>query len=512
MTAQSRQTTVWVLGDQLSARISALEGIPPSQCVVLMVESLACARHLPYHKQKLTLVWSSMRHFAQELRQLGYRVDYYEAQPYLKPALEAHFDAYQPSQVRLMETAEYGRNVRLVETLEGFGVDVEITPNNLFVSDRSEFKDHARKKKRLTMESFYRRMRRKTGLLMDGREPEGGQWNFDRLNRQRPPADHDFPPIPRCEPDETTRSVMHLVAREFPANFGELDGFWMPVTRQDAEHFLDDFFERRLDLFGPYEDAIVVGQPALYHSLISSLLNLGLLDPLDVCRRAEAQYHQGKARLNSVEGFIRQIIGWREFIYQVYHLKMPDYATVNHFEADLPLPEFYWSGDTDMYCVADAVHNLRRFGINHHIQRLMVTGNFALTAGIDPQAVNEWYWLAYLDAFEWVVTPNVLGLSLYADGGFIASKPYAASANYINKMSNCCQFCAYDYRQKSGEGACPFNVLYWDFLTRNREMLKGNPRMNLTLALLDKRDPQEMAAIRADAARVRDKLRQGVRI
>ncbi len=506
------KTTVWIFGDQLNPGMSALEGLSPSECGVLMVESLARARRLPYHKQKLTLVWSSMRHFAQELRQLGYTVDYYEAQPYLKPALEAHIDTYQPARFRLMETAEYGRNVRLVETLEGSGIDVEVTPNNLFLSDRSEFFDQARKKKTLMMESFYRRMRRKTGLLMDGQEPEGGQWNYDRLNRQRPPADHHFPPIPRFEPDEMTRSVMDLVAREYPANFGELDGFWMPVIRQDAEHFFDDFLEHRLDLFGPYEDAIVVGQPALYHSLISAVLNVGLLDPLDVCRRAEAHYDQGKARLNSVEGFIRQIIGWREFIYQVYQLKMPDYATVNHFGADLPLPDFYWSGDTDMYCVADAINNLRHFGVNHHIQRLMVTGNFALTAGIDPQAVNEWYWLAYVDAYEWVVTPNVLGLSLYADGGFIASKPYAASANYINKMSNCCQFCEYDYRQKSGARACPFNVLYWDFMARNREKLKGNPRMNLTLALLDKRDPQEMKAIRADAAQVRDKLRRGERI
>jgi deoxyribodipyrimidine photolyase-related protein len=250
----------------------------------------------------------------------------------------------------------------------------------------------------------------------------------------------------------------------------------------------------------------------LYHALISPLINVGLLEPLDVCRRVEACYYDGSARLNSVEGFIRQIIGWREFIYQVYHLRMPDYAKVNYLDADLPLPDFYWTGDTDMYCVADAVNNLRRYGINHHIQRLMITGNFALIAGIDPQAVNEWYWLAYADAYDWVVTPNVLGLSLYADGGLIATKPYAAAANYINKMSDCCKVCKYSPRRAIGEKACPFNALYWGFLARNEQKLGGNPRMNLMLSLLHKRDPQELEAIRVQSAAIRNKLRLGERI
>jgi len=508
----SPKTTVWILGDQLSPSISALKGLPTSGCTVLMIESLARALRLPYHKQKLALIWSGMRHFAQELRELGYSVDYCEAQPHVTTALDAHIGKHRPSRVRLMETAEHGRSARLAETLKAYGVEVEIAPNNMFLSDRSEFAQDAGAKKRLVMESFYRKMRRKTGLLMDGAEPEGGEWNYDRLNRERPPADHLFPRLPRFELDEITRSVMRMVGREFSDHFGEIDEFWMPVTRQDAECFFQDFLDHRLDLFGPYEDAIVVGQRSLYHSLISSLLNMGLLEPLDLCVQAEARYHEGQARLNSVEGFIRQIIGWREFIYQVYHLSMPDYAHLNYFEADLPLPDFYWSGDTDMYCIADAVNNLRRYGINHHIQRLMITGNFALIAGVNPQAVNQWYLLAYTDAYEWVVTPNVLGLSLYADGGLIATKPYAASANYINRMSDCCQHCKYDHRHKTGETACPFNSLYWDFLARNFEKLKGNPRMNLTLAMLDRRDPKEMKATRARAAQIRGKLRQGARI
>jgi deoxyribodipyrimidine photolyase-related protein len=359
------------------------------------------------------------------------------------------------------------------------------------------------------MESFYRKMRRKTGLLMDGEQPEGGQWNYDRLNRQRPPADQSFPSIPRFEPDRITRDVLAVVKRQYPHHFGELDPFRMPVTRQQAERFFEDFLEYRLDLFGPFEDAIIVGQPALYHSLISPLLNVGLLEPLDVCRRAQARYYDGAARLNSVEGFIRQVIGWREFMYQVYQLKMPGYAAANYFEADLPLPDFFWTGDTNMYCVADAVNNLRRYGINHHIQRLMITGNFALLAGIDPQAVNEWYWLAYTDAYEWVVTPNVLGLALYADGGLFATKPYAASANYINKMSDCCKRCAYDPRQTVGDMACPFNALYWDFLARNEPGLSGNPRMNLMFSLLHQRDPAELDSVRAQAATLRARLRRG---
>jgi deoxyribodipyrimidine photolyase-related protein len=275
---------------------------------------------------------------------------------------------------------------------------------------------------------------------------------------------------------------------------------------------LDDFLENRLDLFGPYEDTIVMGQPHLYHSLLSSLINVGLLEPLAVCKKAEAQYYAGKARLNSVEGFIRQIIGWREFIYQVYHLEMPGYAKVNHFEADLPLPGFYWSGDTDMACIAEAIKNLRQYGVNHHIQRLMITGNFALIAGLDPQAVNQWYRLAYTDAYEWVVTPNVLGMALYADGGLLATKPYAASANYINKMSDCCKQCAYNHRQTTGENACPFNALYWDFLARNYDTLKQNPRMNLVMGLFDKRDPEDMAEIRQRAADIRQLLRQDERV
>lgn len=512
MTTSERPTTVWLLGDQIMPHHSALESVTPDTAVILMIESQARARQLPYHKQKLVLMWSAMRHFAEELRAQGYTVDYYEAQPNLKTALARHICTYSPQRVRLMQANEYGADARLAALVEAHHVTCESMPTRMFLSRREDFKRLAEGKKTLVMETFYRHMRRQTGLLMNGRQPEGGKWNYDRQNRQRPPRDHRFPAIPHFPPDAITPAVIELVTREFPDHFGDLDTWWLRVTRRDADRFVDDFLTHRLDLFGPYEDAIVWGQRALYHSLLSPLLNLGLVDPLDVCQRAEARYHDSSARRQSVEGFIRQIIGWREFIYQVYHRLMLAYADRNHFAADLPLPAFYWTGDTDMTCIADAVTTLHQYGLNHHIQRLMVTGNVALLAGIDPQAVNDWYWLAYVDAYGWVVTPNVFCMTLYADGGILATKPYAASANYINKMSDCCSSCHYDPRQTTGETACPFNVLYWDFLDRNADALRQLPRMNLVMGLLDKRDADTMEAIRLQAGQIKSTLRTGGRL
>jgi len=504
-----RSSTAWVLGDQLSPLASSLSGLDKKKSVILLAESIARAGKIPYHKQKLVLVWSAMRHFAKELRDKGYEVDYYEAQPNLKQALRAHRKKYKTRRLRLMESTEFGVSARLAEMARTEGFEVEITPNNLFLSDKEQFARDARGKKTLLLESFYRKMRRKTGLLMNEDGPIGGQWNYDRDNRQRPPRGHVFPPIPRFEPDETTLKVIDLVRRRFPKHWGTLDAFSWPVTRVAARQFLKNFLDYRLDLFGPYEDAIVSGEPALYHSLLSPLINLGLLAPLEVCRLAEDRYRENRARLNSVEGLIRQIIGWREFVFQVYHLKMPDYIESNFLGADLPLPEFYWSGESKMHCVADAIGTLHSHGINHHIQRLMITGNFALIAGLSPQEVNRWYELTYVDAYEWVVSPNVLGLALYADGGLLATKPYAASANYIHKMSDCCERCFYDRRKTTEEDACPFNSLYWDFLARNRRRFRKNARMNLVMSLVSKKKPADLRAIRKRATKLRSTLADG---
>jgi deoxyribodipyrimidine photolyase-related protein len=503
---KNRSHTIWILGDQLSRLASSLSGSNKAETVVFMAESFARARKIPYHKQKLVLVWSAMRHFAEELRKDGYEVDYYEAQPNLRKGLRAHKEKYETGRIRLMESAEYGVSARLAEMARKNGLEVDITPNNLFLSDKEEFGLDARGKKTLLLERFYRKMRRQTGLLLDKEGPAGGRWNYDRENRQRPPRGHVFPGVIRFEPDEITRDVMDLVRRRFAQHWGSVEGFCWPVTRTDALRFFGDFLDRRLDLYGPYQDAIVSGESTVYHSLLSPLINLGLLVPLEVCRAAEQRYREKRARLNSVEGFIRQIIGWREFVYQVYHLKMPDYMESNFFAADLPLPEFYWSGESGMHCVADAIGTLYGEGINHHIQRLMVTGNFALIAGISPQEVNRWYELAYVDAYPWVVSPNVLGMALYADGGLLATKPYAASANYINKMSDCCTNCTYDRRKTTGEHACPFNSLYWDFLARNRKRFQNNPRMNMVMALLSKKKPSDLRAVRKRATELRSRI------
>ncbi|MBY0275710.1 cryptochrome/photolyase family protein [Candidatus Binatia bacterium] len=505
--------TVWILGDQLTADHAALRGCDRGDTCVLLIESQARARRLPYHKQKLVLVWSAMRHFASELRAAGWTVDFHAESPTYRAALDAHVRRFRPARLRLMDPAEAGAGERLAATARAASIsDVTLVANDMFLSDEPSFARWAAGRKTLRLETFYRDMRRRTGLLMEGRAPAGGRWNFDADNRAVPPPGHVFPAIPRFAPDAETRRVMRLVEREFGDHFGTLDGFAWPVTRADAERFRDDFLDHRLDLFGPYEDAMVRGQRALYHSLLSPLLNLGLLAPLDLCRAAEERWRQGRARLQSVEGFVRQILGWREFVLRVYRHDMPDYARRNALAADLPLPRFYWDADTDMACVREAVATLAAHGVNHHIQRLMITGNFALLAGIDPQQVNEWYWLAYADAYEWVVTPNVLGLSLWADGGRIASKPYAAAASYVNRMSDHCRSCAYDHRAAVGARACPFNALYWDFLARNRERLARNPRMQIPLASLARRPAADLAAIRERAAELRARLRRGERL
>ena len=509
--SEARRPTVWITATQLNPGISSLAGLAPGSCVVLMVESVERSRKLPYHYHKLILLWSAMRHFAEELRALAHELVYHEAADDFTSALREHIRRYKPTHLRLMEDPEYGADAQKAQAVREAGLEVVITPDTLFLSDRDDFTRWAAGKKQLVMEGFYRRMRRETGLLMEGDKPVGGSWNLDRQNRNTPKADHVFPPVPQTPPDAVTRDVMATVKRLFPGHFGTADSFFWPVTRADAEAFAADFMDNRLDLFGPYEDAICADEPAMYHSLLSPLINIGLLDPLALCRDAQRQFAEGRVRLNSAEGFIRQLIGWREYVYQVYRHTMPGYTERNFFAADLPLPGFYWDAQTDMYCIANAVENLIHRGINHHIQRLMITGNFALIAGIDPQAVNEWYWLAYADAYEWVVSPNVLGMALYADGGLLGTKPYAASAAYINKMSDCCPRCRYDHRQATGEDACPFNALFWDFLARNATLLKPNPRMNLMCSVLGKRPAGEMAEIRRHAAWLRDRLREGER-
>jgi deoxyribodipyrimidine photolyase-related protein len=396
-----------------------------------------------------------------------------------------------PGEWRLLEDIEAWRDL--------LPVPVELCEDTRFIVPLTDFFAWAKGRKQLRMEFFYREVRRKTGLLMDGEEPAGGQWNFDHDNRKRLPK--SLVPPPRFLPpaDKLTQEVIALVAARFPDHFGDLEPWVFATTRAGAEAARDHFITEILPGFGDWQDAMAKGEPWMWHSLLSVYLNCGLLDPLDVCRRAEAEWRAGRAPLNAVEGFIRQIIGWREYVRGVYWLKMPAYAETNALEAHRPLPDFFWTGETGMRCMADAIGQTKRHAYAHHIQRLMVTGNFALIAGIDPQAVNEWYLLVYADAYEWVELPNTHGMALHADGGLMASKPYAASGNYINKMSDYCGSCAYKVAEKSGPKACPFNYLYWDFIARNRERLAANPRMALIYKALDRLPEAEVRAMQASA-------------
>lgn len=362
------------------------------------------------------------------------------------------------------------------------------------------------------MEFFYRPMRRKTGILIEGDAPIGGKWNFDHDNR-KPPKDGLNAPEPlRFDPDKITSDVLTLVKNRFPGNFGTHEPFWFAVTREDALASFENWLESSLPSFGDFQDAMVSGEPFLFHAVIGLYLNAGLLDPLECCRAAEEAYRAGHAPLNAVEGFIRQIIGWREYVRGIYFREGPDYTRRNALGHDRSLPEFFWSADTDMACVSAAVSQTRDEAYAHHIQRLMVTGNFALIAGIDPFELHEWYLAVYADAYEWVEAPNVIGMSQFADDGIIASKPYVSSGNYIDRMSNYCGSCAYSVKTKLGAGACPFNLLYWSFLDRHRERFARNPRMAQMYRTWDRMDEDRRNAILAQAATVLQKLDAGDRI
>ncbi len=488
--------------DQLSTATALFRGCTPRDTRVILAESKAEFTLVPFHKQRLTLVLSSMRHFAEELRAAGFTVDYFAC----CDNLAAAFKSIGLCEVRMMESADWGASARYQKEAEAAGVVVELVDNDMFINARLDHPITLVRGKATRMEVFYRKLRAATGLLMDGPEPAGGAWNFDKENRNPPRKGLESPPIPRYAPDAITRQVMADVNEHFPHAFGRLDSFHWPVIRHDAQEFYDNFLQWRFPLFGDYQDAMVVGNVALFHSLISAQINIGLLDPDAVCRQAEDHFRRGRVPLNAAEGFIRQIVGWREFVRELYRVNMPGYDESNRLEADLPLPGVYWHGQTRMNCMAEAVVPVIHHGLNHHIQRLMVTGNFGLLAGVRPQALNEWYWLAYIDAWHWVVAPNVIGMATFADGGLMASKPYAGSANYINKMSNYCKHCPYDPKQILGEKACPFNALYWDFLARNKGLLSRNPRMALSYKNLDRKTRDDLNDIRKKADTIRDAL------
>ena len=500
-----------VLGDQLSRGLSALDGMDLQQDTVLLMEVMGECTYVPHHPQKIALILSAMRHFAAALQARGVRVRYVALDDpdntgSLAGEVARAVAALRPARIIATQPGEW----RVLQDVQGWekalGIPVDIRADDRFLCSLPWFRQWADGRRQLRMEFFYREMRRQSGLLMDGDQPVGGQWNYDAENRRRLPRGV-VPPAPRrFAPDATTEAVLALVAARFGGNFGSLDGFGWPVTAKDAKAALDDFITHRLPLFGDYQDAMARDHDTLFHGLVSTSLNCGLLLPGKVCAAAEAAYRAGRAPLNAVEGFIRQILGWREYVRGLYWLKMPDYAGLNALEARRRLPGFYWGAPTSMACMAAAVGATERLAYAHHIQRLMVTGNFALLAGIDPAEINEWYLAVYADAYEWVELPNTHGMAIWADGGVMASKPYAASGAYINRMSDYCGGCAHDVKRATGEGACPFNFLYWDFMARHAEKFRRNPRMAMPLKNLDAMAPERLAAIRAEAARFLDGL------
>jgi deoxyribodipyrimidine photolyase-related protein len=506
-----QKNLILVLGDQLSPKITSLADADPARDVVLMAEVNAEATYVRHHKKKIALVFAAMRHFADRLTHDGFSVDYRDITQTgpngcftseVRRAVERHG----VSRIVVTEPGEWRVLHEMQTWSEQFGIPVEILGDRRFICSNAQFGAWARDRKQLRMEYFYRDMRRQTGLLMDGDEPIGGRWNFDHDNRKPAKSDLFMPTPLRVAPDAITQAALQDVARLFGRHFGDLEPFWFAVTHTDAEAALDHFISHALPRFGDFQDAMLEGERFLYHSVLSIYINIGLLDPLDVCRRVENAYRAGSVPLNAAEGYIRQIIGWREYVRGIYWLKMPGYLEQNFFGHTHAVPDFYWTGDTDMACLRSAIQQTKEEAYAHHIQRLMVTGNFALLAGVSPQALHVWYLTVYADAFEWVELPNTLGMSQFADGGLLASKPYVASGAYIDRMSNHCKSCRYDVKLRTGPNACPFNALYWDFVDRHRSKLSRNPRMGPMYRVYDGFPDAEQAAIRSSAATTISKL------
>jgi deoxyribodipyrimidine photolyase-related protein len=504
---------VLVLGDQLTPTLSALREADRRRDVVVMAEVAEEAGYVRHHRKKLAFLFAAMRKFAARLEGEGWRVAY--------GRLDDPATAGSICGELLRRTGELGAEGviatecgewRLRQALEDCPLAIEVLPDDRFICPRPDFAAWAEDRKSLRMEFFYREMRRRTGILMDGDKPAGGRWNFDAENRKPARRDLMMPAPMRHTPDETTGSVLKMVAARFPDGFGQLDGFWFATDETAARRAAAKFMAEALPRFGDFQDAMLAGEAFLYHSVLSVYLNAGLLDPLDLCRRAEAEWREGRAPINAVEGYIRQILGWREFVRGIYDLEGPDYPRRNVLGATRDLPWFYWSGETDMACVAGAVGQTIDEAYSHHIQRLMVTGTFAMLMGADPHQVHEWYLAVYADAYEWVEAPNVIGMSQFADGGIVASKPYAASGAYIDRMSDYCRGCHYDVKDREGERGCPFNALYWDFLARHRERFENNPRMAQMYRTWDRMKPERREATATRAAALLARLEAGERI
>ena len=512
--ARELRHLVLVLGDQLDADAAAFDGFDPAQDAVWMAEVAEESTHVPSSQMRTAFFLSAMRHFAAELRALG-RPLHYRAlddagnRGTLAAELQHALATLRPQALVMTAPGDWRvlAALRAVAAEAGdAGIRLDVREDRHFYATVREFRAHAQGRKQLRMEFFYREMRRRHGVLMDAADPsqpEGGQWNFDADNRESFGRDGPgaVPPPRRFAPDAITRQVQALVRERFASNPGRCDDFGWPVTRAQALESLDAFVRERLPNFGRWQDALWPGEPWLWHAHLSAALNVKLLHPREVVAAAEAAYRAGQVELASAEGFIRQILGWREYVRGIYWTQMPTYLERNALGAEAKLPAFFWSGETEMACLADAIGQTLRLGYAHHIQRLMVTGLYALLLGVRPQEVHAWYLGVYVDAVEWAELPNTLGMSQYGDGGVMASKPYAASGKYIERMSggSLCARCRYRPAERTGERACPFTTLYWDFLLRHEQRLAANPRMVMQVKNLARLSDDERARIRAQA-------------
>ncbi|MFN8112725.1 MAG: cryptochrome/photolyase family protein [Solirubrobacterales bacterium] len=485
--------TAWVLGDQLSHDNPVLEGADR----VLIVESGARLRSRPHHRQRAHLFLVAMRSFAAELEERGFDVDYRRSRS-LATGVAAHRRSRKPDELSVLAPSSRGGR-RGVESIAG----VEIAEGTLFLTSAAEFAEWAEGRKRLVMESFYRRQRRRLGVLMDGDDPAGGSWNFDPENRRTPPAGVRPPAPYRPRESEIDQRVRADLDRMKLDGYGEDGPRLWPATAAQAKRALSRFVEERLPEFGPWQDAMLNGERFMWHAHLSSALNMGLLAPMDCVEAAERAYRDGGAPIASVEGFVRQVIGWREYVHGMHWLGGRRGRRANALRAKRPLPDLLWTGDTEMRCVADAVTGLRETAYAHHIERLMLFGNLMLLLGCDPHACLDWFRDSFIDGNEWVMDANVLGMATYADGGGVMTKPYAATGRYIDRMSDHCGECRYDPKQRTGEEACPYSTLYWDFLDRNRERLADNHRMRMAYRNLERFDEEELDEIRSRARSLR---------
>ena len=494
----------WVLGTQLTDRSGPLARAPAGS-PVLMIEAREFARRMPYHHHKLTLVFAAMRQFRDRLREQGYEVIYEQAETF-RDGLASFFDARPAATLVTMRSPSYGAARRFEELVDAVGGDLTVVENELFVSTRAAFDEWATNGGSFKHESFYRWMRDESGVLMTDGDPVGGAYNFDDQNREFPPAEWESPSVPDHTYDDLTRETAEWVTETFDT-WGETDmsTFPWPVTREQARSQLDQFCRERLPEFGPYQDAIRAADWAMAHALFGSALNVGLLHPMEVIEAIESAFAtDDSVPINSAEGCVRQLLGWREFMRHVYRHAMPELGRANQLDGTHELPSLYWDGQTEMACLAGTVADVHQRGYSHHIQRLMVLANFATLWGVEPSELNEWFHATYVDAYHWVTTPNVIEMGQYGHGVF-ATKPYVSSANYIDDMSNYCADCRYDPNATTGEDACPFNALYWDFLDRNEDQLRSNHRMGLMYGHVDsKRDADEMTAIHERVATLRD--------